>query len=141
MLFYLTSPANPPLFFIYWFIFCVALLKNIVKLTLTSPGTLVPAAPCCVSCITFTKGLSRMTFFASSLIWYHTHIHIGHTGTNILTHAYKYILTPPATCTKQQTVLHWMNNILRQKFTLQRSKISLLFKNQSLVEVIYLLVR
>ena len=34
-----------------------------------------------------------------------------------------------------------MNNLLLQKFTLQRSTMSLLLKNYSLVEIIYLLIR
>ena len=70
---------------------------------------------------------------ASTLIWYHAHwqTYIGHTGTNRMTHIYKYILTPPVLCTQQLPVLHWMNNLLIQmvqKFTLKRSIISWLFK-------------
>ena len=66
---------------------------------------------------------------ASTLIWYHAHwqTYIGHTGTNRLTHIYKYILTPPPLCTQQLPVLHWMNNLLIQmvqKVTLKRSIIN-----------------
>ena len=43
-------------------------------------------------------------------------------------------------CTQQQPVIT-LNDLLIQKFILQRSTMSLLFKNYSLVEVIYLLIR
>ena len=42
---------------------------------------------------------------------------------------------------QQLPVLHSMNNLLIQTFTLQKSTKSLLFKYYSLVEVIYLLIR
>ena len=41
----------------------------------------------------------------------------------------------PVMCTQQLPVLHWMNNLLIQKSTLQRSAMSLLFKNFSFLEV------
>ena len=43
-------------------------------------------------------------------------------------------------CTQHLPVLDWMNNLLTQKFTLQKSTMSLLFKNYLFVEVIYLLL-
>ena len=78
--------------------------------------------------------------FASTLIYYHTHIqtHTGHTGTNRLTHTYKYILIPYVMYTQQLPVLHWVNNLLIEK--LQRSTISLLLKNNSLAKVIHLMI-
>ena len=74
------------------------------------------------------------------MIWYHTHrqAHTGHTGTNRQTQTYKYKFTPPVMSTQQLPVLHWMTNLLIQKFTFT---MSLLFKNYSLAEVIYLLIR
>ena len=67
---------------------------------------------------------------------------LTHTGTQgpIFLHTFKYILTAPVTCAQQLPVLHWINNFLIQKFTLQRSTIFLLSKNYSLVEVIHLLI-
>ena len=71
----------------------------------------------------------------------HTHrqTHTRHTGTNRLTLiCNKYILTPLNTYTQQPAVLHWINNLLIQKFT---DNMSLLFKNYSLVEVMYLQIQ
>ena len=68
----------------------------------------------------------------------HTDKHTGDTGISRLTHTYKCTLTPPAMSTQQQPMLQLMNTLLIQKFTLQRSPMSLLFSNYSLVEVIYL---
>ena len=81
--------------------------------------------------------------FAGTLIWYHRHRqkHTRHTGTNRLTHIYKYILTPSVICTQQLPVLHWMKTLLIQKFTFQRSTVPLFFKNCSLVGVTYVLIR
>ena len=42
---------------------------------------------------------------------------------------------------QQLPVLHWINKLLIQKFTLQWPIMPLLFKNYSLVEVTYLLIR
>ena len=75
--------------------------------------------------------------FASTLIYM---THTGHTRINILIHTHKDILTPPVLCTHQLPVLHWMNKFLIQKLSLQSSRMSLLFKNYALVEVIYLLI-
>ena len=44
-------------------------------------------------------------------------------------------------CTQQLSVLHRMNNLLIQKFTIQRSTMPLFFKNCSLVEVMHLLIK
>ena len=45
-------------------------------------------------------------FFAGALIWYHTYrqTHTWDTSTNILTHACKYISTPPVTCAHELPV-------------------------------------
>ena len=92
--------------------------------------------------IKFTKGLTQMRWFLlySDLIS-HTHVnrhkhkhrqtHIGHTGSDRLINTYQYILTPPAMCIKQLPVLHSVNNLLMQTFTLTRLTMSLLFKNYS----------
>ena len=72
--------------------------------------------------------------FVSSLIWYHTHrqTRTRHPGTKRLKNACKYNLTTPVMCTRQLPALHWMNNLLIQKCTLQRSTILLHFKYYSL---------
>ena len=57
--------------------------------------------------------------------------------TETLTHLYKYILTPPATCSQKLSVLHWIIHWY-QKFTFHNVT---LFKNYSLVEVVYLFIR
>ena len=54
---------------------------------------------------------------------------------------YKYLLTPLVMCTEQLLALNWINNLLMQKSTLQWPTMSLLFKDYSLAEVIYLLIR
>ena len=81
--------------------------------------------------------------FAGTLIWYYTRrqAHTVHAGTNRMTQIYKYILTPPLTCIQHLSVLHWINNLLIQKFYLQIFTRFLLFKTDSLVELIYLLIR
>ena len=118
-----------------------------MDLNFLSLGTLVIAAPCCVFYATMYWIYCRFDtdgiVFAIILIWCHKHrqIHIEHTGTNIFTQTYKYILTPPVMCAQQLPLLHWMNNFLIQNFILQRSTVSLLFKNYSLVEAIHLLIR
>ena len=80
--------------------------------------------------------------FAITMICNHNHwqTYRRHTGTNILTHTYKYILTPPVMCAPQLPVLHWINNFVTQNFSSKRSTMPLLFKNYSLVEVIHQLV-
>ena len=93
--------------------------------------------------IKFTKGLKRMTWFLL-VLWFditHRQTHTGHTRTNRQTHTYKYMTTPPVFCTLQLTILYGKNYLLIQKFTLQRSTMSLLSKNYSLVKVIHLLIR
>ena len=45
----------------------------------------------------------------------HTDKNIEDTGTNSLTHIYKYIVASPVTYTQQLLVLQWMNNLLIQK--------------------------
>ena len=72
--------------------------------------------------------------FASTLIWYQD------TQRSIYLHTYGYILTPSVVRAQQLPVLHWMDNLI-QKFTSQKSTMSLLFKNYLLVEVIHLLMR
>ena len=108
--------------------------------------TLVPEAPCFVFHATRSKVycwcVPNVMTFASTLIWYHTRkqIYTAHTGTNRPTH--KYILIPPVTYLQQLSILHielithWY-----QKFILQRSSISLLFKNYSCTEVTYLMIK
>ena len=99
----------------------------------------------CVLCITLLNLLQLWHRWNGSwftLIWYHKHrqTHTGHAATNIFTLTYKYTLTSPDMCALQLPVLHWLNNFLIKKFTLQRFTMSLLLKNFSLIEVIHLLI-
>ena len=62
--------------------------------------------------------LPHDVFFASVLIWYHTHTKTPtvHIGAYRLTHPHKYILTPPVMCSQQLSALyHRMNNSLISK--------------------------
>ena len=62
------------------------------------------------------------------VVWFdiiHTQRRTAHTGVNILTQSCKYILSPPVMCSQQLSVLHWKNNLLISKFTLQSSTKSL----------------
>ena len=56
--------------------------------------------------------------------------HTHDIGTNRLTHTDNYTLMAPAMCT-QVPVLHWMNNLLIQKFTWQRSIMYLLSRKNT----------
>ena len=91
-----------------------------MDLKLSSPGILRSAAPCDVSYATtnqiYWSSDTDDMVFVGTLIWYHTKTKTH--KTNTLTHKYKHILTPPFTCTQQLPVLHWMNNLLIQNFTL-----------------------
>ena len=78
------------------------------------------------------------------VLWFeikHLHKHTQDTQGPMKWHIYKCIITSPVMYTQQLPVLHWMNNLLIQKPILQRSIMSLLFKNYLPVEVIYLLIR
>ena len=76
----------------------------------------------------FTEGLTWMAWF---LIWYQTPRQMCRTNR----------LTLPVICTQQLPVYYQKDNRLIQRFALKRSKMSSLFKNCSIVEVIYLLIR
>ena len=87
----------------------------------------------CVLCIKLLNLLQvwhRWNGSWFTLIWYHKHrqTHTGHAETNIFTLTYKYTLTSPDMCALQLPVLHWMNNFLIKKFTLQRFTMSLQLK-------------
>ena len=113
-----------------------------MDLNLLNLGTLLVAAPCGVFYPAWHQIYWRfdryVVTFAITLIWYHTHwqTHTEHAGTNRLTNTYKYILTLIVVCKQQLPALNWMTNLLIQKFTLQRSTMSLLFHYYSLVLVI-----
>ena len=108
-------------------------------------------------CINFTERLTRMTWFLLVLWiyithtdkhthntqgpidwhtqWYHVHSqrHTELPGTNKLAHIYKYLLTPPVHTTgPSYPVLHWINNLLKWKFTLKRSTMSFFLISYSL---------
>ena len=79
----------------------------------------------------FTEVWHIMRYFASTLIWYHTHKqrHATPARAKALTEPYKYILKPPVMCSQQLFVFHWISNCWYQKFTAQISRLSLLFKH------------
>ena len=70
-----------------------------------------------------------------------TNTHKTHRSQQTDTHVHMFILTATVMSTQQLPVLFWMNNLLIQKVILRTFLRSLLFKNWSLVEVIYLLIR
>ena len=88
----------------------------------------------------YWRSVTNDMVFAGALISNHTHKHMHDTVTNSLRHTYKYILTLTIMYTQQLLVLHWMENLLIQKFTLQRSTMPSFYKNYSFAEVIYLLI-
>ena len=107
----------------------MCLLNNIIDLNLIGLDTLVDKD--LVVCfmqqsIKFTEALRWITWFFLVL-----RCDVIPTETNRLRHTYKYILTAPVICTHQIIILHWMNSIIIQRFTLLMSKMSLLFKNYS----------
>ena len=91
-----------------------------------------------------TDGLTQMTWFLLVHwpdITHRKHMQDTQGLIDWYTHIYEYILTPSVMCTQQLSVLHGMNNLLIQKFTIQRSTMPLFFKNCSLVEVMHLLIK
>ena len=88
-----------------------------------------------------------MWFLAGTLIWYHTHAnthtraHTAHSWASRLTHPYKYILTPSAMANSSYLYyMEWISKIFTDiKYFI--STMSFLFKNYSLAEVMYQLIR
>ena len=80
----------------------------------SSLGTLVPEIPWCIFYATRRQVYWSLTH--NVVFWYDiihtktdTQRHTTHSGTSRLTHSYKYIFTPPATCS-QQVSLNWIDN-------------------------------
>ena len=90
--------------------------------------------------IKFSEGVIQMTWFLLVLWFDITCADKQSTHRPIDWHIDNDILTPDATCMQQLPALHWVNNLLIQIFTLQRSTMSLLFKSSSLLKVIFLLI-
>ena len=68
----------------------------------------------------FTEGLKEIIWFLPVFFWFEiTHTNTKRTRQDQLidTHIFKYILTAPTVCTPQLPLLHWMNNLMTQKFT------------------------
>ena len=84
------------------------------------------------------EGLTQVTWFLL-VLWFD----ISHTQTNLEQDTQRpidwfmhiNILTLPIMCTQQLSLLHWKDNLLIQKFTLERPIMFLLFKIYSFVEV------
>ena len=108
------TPIPPPLFvaLFLWLngwsrhIWCFILLNEIMDLHMLSLGILAPQRPCSVLYATRFQitTVKHMTwFFASTLIWYHTHTrtharthtHTAQTGAKRQKHPYKFIVLPP----------------------------------------------
>ena len=91
--------------------------------------------------ITYTKVWTITCFFASTRIWYHTHIYTYkdtvHTGANRLTDPNKYISIPPVMWSQQSSALQWII-CWYQTFTFHNGFAS---QNYSLTENTYLLIR
>ena len=51
----------------------------------------------------------------SNLVQTHAHTQTHTTHSGAITQPYKYIFTPPAMCSQQLTLLHWMDNSLISK--------------------------
>ena len=94
--------------------------------------------------VKFTEVWYMMLFFTGTLIWYHTctnthtceQRYTAHSGTNKLTHPYKYMLKPPVMCPQQLSRSHWMNNSLTSKMYFPKC----LFFSKT-TEAIYQLIR
>ena len=111
--------------------------NDAMDLNLSSLGTLLPAAPCCVLCnkeSNLLKVWHGWMVFASTLIWYRTHrkTHTKHTRTDRLQQIYKYILKRPVTSRNNYLyytewwITYWYKNLLyRGPQYLCFSKISL----------------
>ena len=121
-------------------IFCVILLNDFMDLHMSNLDTLVPEVPCCMQQgIMFTELWHIMRFFVHTLNWYHTYTERerAHWGAKSL--KYKYIYQHHMFCSHSsyQYSIEWTIQWY-QKFTFHDV---FLFKNYSLVEVIYLLIR
>ena len=117
-------------------------------LHLLSLVTLVPEAPC------FVFDVTRRQITVGVITWLLLALWFDITHTNKYTHntnrdnrpTHKYILTAPVMCSQQLSLLHWINRSLILKIYFYYIfiiyfVISLLFKNQSLAEVAYLLIK
>ena len=109
--------------------------------TTAPPGSILLSV-LCKKVSNILKDWHRSRGFASVVSWYLTQTDTytqrpGKTFNN----TYEYILTPPVMCAQQLPVLNWINDVLIQRFTLQRSTMCFLFRNYSLVEAIHLLIR
>ena len=99
----------------------VLFVMDNVDLHVLSLCTLVPEGPWCVFYATRHQvywGLAHNMVFwwYSNLISHkHTHTHIEHAKTSMLTHPYKYIFTLLGIFSHQLSLLHWMDNSLISK--------------------------
>ena len=122
---------------------CVVLLNDIMDLNLTCLGSLVPATPC-VFCnnasniLNVWHGLHCFCWCSDLILHTQTNTPRTH-GANRLTNIKVYTNTICAH--NNYPELRWLNNLVKQKFTLQNSTMYFLFKNYSLVEIRCLLIR
>ena len=104
-------------------------------LNLSRLGILVTAAPCCVFYANETKHQIYWRFDTDDMVF--ASAFLSHTDKHIDSHTYINIYYHHLSRHRAATCI---NNLLIKKFILQRSAMSFLFKNHSLVEVIYLLI-
>ena len=115
-------------------------------LNLLSIGNLVLAAPYCIfyaKGIKLIKVLTQMTWFSLGILVHNTKTDKNTEDTQgpILLPTHKHILWQTAIWAQHLAIPQWMNNFLIQKFSLQRSTISFLFKDYSLLEVMHVLIK
>ena len=114
---------------------------------MSSLGALVPEGPWYVFYTTRYQvywGLTcNVVFYWYSDLILHTHTHThtntcrAHSGASRLTHPCKYKFTPPVMCSSYLYYIKWNHSLISKIYF----PVSFLFKNYSLVKVIYLLIR
>ena len=114
---------------------------------MSSLGALVPEGPWHVFYATRYQvywGLTcNVVFYWYSDLILHTHTHThtntcrAHSGASRLTHPCKYKFTPPVMCSSYLYYIKWNHSLISKIYF----PVSFLFKNYSLVKVIYLLIR
>ena len=106
----------------FWFLSCKLFVGSKLREKQGSSLFLLPTGGGALGQIIYPN-LSHVTRFLL-LLWFDiTQIETTSYRTNWdqKTDTHKYILTPPVTCTQQLPVLHWIDKLLMQKFTLDRS--------------------
>ena len=89
-------------------------------------------------CVLCNKVSGLLRWYSDVAITHtNTKAHTAHSGASRLTHPYKYIFTPPVICSSYFYYIKWNHSLISKIYF----PVSFLFKNYSLVKVIYLLIR